>query len=140
MRLHSQNLKRASRKHREVFVECIKGKTKTNLRNIAMAMVKSEGNNTGKRRTCMAEGRSNKRRRRDTNPAEFSSNNAPLVQQEQADTSCTPTTVKRSSRFRGVSRHRWTGRFEAHLWDKLSWNVTQKKKGKQGTTATTTTT
>ncbi|KAF2308404.1 hypothetical protein GH714_006796 [Hevea brasiliensis] len=29
-------------------------------------------------------------------------------------------------------RHRWTGRFEAHLWDKLSWNVTQKKKGKQG--------
>lgn len=29
-------------------------------------------------------------------------------------------------------RHRWTGRYEAHLWDKLSWNVTQKKKGKQG--------
>ncbi|KAD5961097.1 hypothetical protein E3N88_12570 [Mikania micrantha] len=43
-----------------------------------------------------------------------------------------PTTVKRSSKFRGVSKHRWTGRFEAHLWDKLSWNVTQKKKGKQG--------
>ncbi|XP_060210312.1 AP2-like ethylene-responsive transcription factor At1g16060 [Lycium barbarum] len=42
----------------------------------------------------------------------------------------TPTT-KRSSRFRGVSRHRWTGRYEAHLWDKASWNVTQKKKGKQ---------
>ncbi|XP_047311913.1 AP2-like ethylene-responsive transcription factor At1g79700 [Impatiens glandulifera] len=42
-----------------------------------------------------------------------------------------PTTVKRSSRFRGVSRHRWTGRYEAHLWDKLSWNVTQRKKGKQ---------
>ncbi|KAI3474813.1 hypothetical protein Pfo_030124, partial [Paulownia fortunei] len=41
------------------------------------------------------------------------------------------TTVKRSSRFRGVSRHKWTGRYEAHLWDKLSWNVTQKKKGKQ---------
>ncbi|XP_057757411.1 AP2-like ethylene-responsive transcription factor At1g16060 isoform X2 [Arachis stenosperma] len=40
-------------------------------------------------------------------------------------------TTKRSSKFRGVSRHRWTGRFEAHLWDKLSWNVTQKKKGKQ---------
>ena len=31
-----------------------------------------------------------------------------------------------------TNRHRWTGRFEAHLWDKLSWNVTQKKKGKQG--------
>ncbi|XP_017222220.1 AP2-like ethylene-responsive transcription factor At1g16060 [Daucus carota subsp. sativus] len=43
----------------------------------------------------------------------------------------TTTTVKRSSRFRGVSRHRWTGRYEAHLWDKGSWNVTQRKKGKQ---------
>ena len=32
----------------------------------------------------------------------------------------------------GMRRHRWTGRFEAHLWDKLSWNLTQKKKGKQG--------
>lgn len=30
------------------------------------------------------------------------------------------------------SRHRWTGRFEAHLWDKGTWNPTQKKKGKQG--------
>ncbi|MBA0563399.1 hypothetical protein Golob_008379, partial [Gossypium lobatum] len=28
--------------------------------------------------------------------------------------------------------HRWTGRFEAHLWDKGSWNPTQRKKGKQG--------
>ncbi|URE39362.1 hypothetical protein MUK42_35978, partial [Musa troglodytarum] len=28
-------------------------------------------------------------------------------------------------------RHRWTGRFEAHLWDKGSWNATQRKKGKQ---------
>ncbi|CAN0924153.1 Ethylene-responsive transcription factor WRI1 [Linum grandiflorum] len=43
----------------------------------------------------------------------------------------TASIVKRSSRFRGVSRHRWTGRYEAHLWDKASWNPTQKKKGKQ---------
>nr|XP_043613041.1 AP2-like ethylene-responsive transcription factor At1g79700 isoform X2 [Erigeron canadensis] len=47
-------------------------------------------------------------------------------------TPTTPTTVKRSSKYRGVSRHRWTGRYEAHLWDKGSWNATQKKKGKQG--------
>ncbi|XP_073222838.1 uncharacterized protein [Cicer arietinum] len=44
----------------------------------------------------------------------------------------TINTIKRSSKFRGVSRHRWTGRYEAHLWDKHSWNITQKKKGKQG--------
>ncbi|XP_042384979.1 ethylene-responsive transcription factor WRI1-like [Zingiber officinale] len=38
---------------------------------------------------------------------------------------------KRSSSFRGVTRHRWTGRYEAHLWDKLFWNPLQKKKGRQ---------
>ncbi|GMI86934.1 hypothetical protein HRI_002362700 [Hibiscus trionum] len=52
--------------------------------------------------------------------------------QSNAAATASATTVKRSSRFRGVSRHRWTGRYEAHLWDKHSWNVTQKKKGKQG--------
>ncbi|KAK6922061.1 AP2/ERF domain [Dillenia turbinata] len=56
------------------------------------------------------------------------------LQQNMQGDQCTngATTVKRSSRFRGVSRHRWTGRFEAHLWDKGSWNATQRKKGKQG--------
>ncbi|XP_077245277.1 AP2-like ethylene-responsive transcription factor At1g16060 [Tasmannia lanceolata] len=50
---------------------------------------------------------------------------------QQLDQFSTTTTVKRSSIYRGVSRHRWTGRFEAHLWDKGTWNATQKKKGKQ---------
>nr|GMC73595.1 AP2-like ethylene-responsive transcription factor At1g16060 [Ipomoea batatas] len=39
---------------------------------------------------------------------------------------------QRSSVFRGVTRHRWTGRYEAHLWDKNSWNEAQSKKGRQG--------
>ncbi|KAH7672331.1 AP2-like ethylene-responsive transcription factor domain-containing protein [Dioscorea alata] len=39
--------------------------------------------------------------------------------------------VKRSSVYRGVTRHRWTGRFEAHLWDKHTWNPIQNKKGRQ---------
>ncbi|KAK4423060.1 AP2-like ethylene-responsive transcription factor [Sesamum alatum] len=54
------------------------------------------------------------------------------LQLDPTAAAATTTTIKRSSRFRGVSRHRWTGRYEAHLWDKGSWNVTQKKKGKQG--------
>ena len=29
-------------------------------------------------------------------------------------------------------RHRWTGRYEAQLWDKNTWNENQNKKGKQG--------
>uniref|UniRef100_A0ACD5YI10 Uncharacterized protein n=1 Tax=Avena sativa TaxID=4498 RepID=A0ACD5YI10_AVESA len=40
---------------------------------------------------------------------------------------------KRSSIYRGVTRHRWTGRFEAHLWDKNCFtSVQNKKKGRQG--------
>lgn len=38
---------------------------------------------------------------------------------------------RRSSIYRGVTRHRWTGRFEAHLWDKSTWNSIQNKKGRQ---------
>ncbi|XBH68976.1 hypothetical protein VPH35_096986 [Triticum aestivum] len=40
---------------------------------------------------------------------------------------------KRSSIYRGVTRHRWTGRFEAHLWDKNCFtSIQNKKKGRQG--------
>lgn len=42
-----------------------------------------------------------------------------------------PTSARRSSIYRGVTRHRWTGRFEAHLWDKTTWNTIQNKKGRQ---------
>ncbi|GFY84918.1 integrase-type DNA-binding superfamily protein [Actinidia rufa] len=74
-----------------------------------------------------------KRRRRDPRAVGVARDKQLMEQVDQtSSTPTTTTTVKRSSRFRGVSKHRWTGRFEAHLWDKLSWNVTQKKKGKQG--------
>ncbi|KAB2053260.1 hypothetical protein ES319_A12G175600v1 [Gossypium barbadense] len=91
----------------------------------------------GRTRLCTAEDNAIdtnyiKRRRRDhSNSALGLSNQQQRHQQLQGDQP-TATTVKRSSRFRGVSRHRWTGRFEAHLWDKGSWNPTQRKKGKQG--------
>ncbi|XP_031287315.1 AP2-like ethylene-responsive transcription factor At1g16060 [Pistacia vera] len=94
-----------------------------------MVMVKSEGNQVRRRAYMPAESevqatRCVKRRRRDHVVA--ASRGC-----DDQQTGTTATTVKRSSKFRGVSRHRWTGRYEAHLWDKLSWNVTQKKKGKQ---------
>lgn len=93
-----------------------------------------------RRRLSMADGEGQdvkpvKRRRRDSAALARSCETTQQPQPQQADQASAPapapTTVKRSSRFRGVSRHRWTGRYEAHLWDKLSWNVTQKKKGKQ---------
>ncbi|GMJ05680.1 hypothetical protein HRI_004237200 [Hibiscus trionum] len=73
-----------------------------------------------------------KRRRRDHSSGSLGCNNQLQQPQQLQGDQPTATTVKRSSRFRGVSRHRWTGRFEAHLWDKTSWNPTQRKKGKQG--------
>ncbi|XVF24582.1 hypothetical protein REPUB_Repub13aG0140300 [Reevesia pubescens] len=55
---------------------------------------------------------------------------------QNSDQKCSLNTTtnsgRRSSIYRGVTRHRWTGRFEAHLWDKSSWNNIQNKKGKQG--------
>ncbi|GMP30492.1 hypothetical protein CsSME_00005141 [Camellia sinensis var. sinensis] len=99
-----------------------------------MKMVKNE-ENPGRRSRSRVDGEAleakcAKRKRRDLIPA---CHNQQIEQpQQQVYQASAPTTVKRSSKFRGVSKHRWTGRFEAHLWDKLSWNVTQKKKGKQG--------
>ncbi|CAI0453531.1 unnamed protein product [Linum tenue] len=91
-----------------------------------------DGSTGGDQAHRTAAARSVKRRRRDqsaasASPAGSQKSDGSTPQSSDGQ----PSTVKRSSRFRGVSRHRWTGRFEAHLWDKLSWNVTQKKKGKQ---------
>ena len=38
---------------------------------------------------------------------------------------------RRSSVFRGVTRHRWTGRFEAHLWDAASERAPGSTRGRQ---------
>ena len=37
----------------------------------------------------------------------------------------------RSSKFRGVTKHRWTGRFEAHLWDSASKRTNPQPGGRQ---------
>ncbi|KAL4560084.1 hypothetical protein LXL04_032232 [Taraxacum kok-saghyz] len=39
---------------------------------------------------------------------------------------------QRTSRYRGVTRHRWTGRYEAHLWDNSCRKEGQTRKGRQG--------
>ncbi|XP_024031640.1 ethylene-responsive transcription factor WRI1 [Morus notabilis] len=108
-----------------------------------MMQVKNEESSTRRRQLYKADGDQAqviKRRRRSSDQTALTAtkcddstfNETQQQQQVQGDYQTSPaTTVKRSSKYRGVSRHRWTGRFEAHLWDKLSWNVTQKKKGKQ---------
>ncbi|KAL3039388.1 hypothetical protein AAZX31_01G182900 [Glycine max] len=38
---------------------------------------------------------------------------------------------QRTSQYRGVTRHRWTGRYEAHLWDNSCKKEGQGRKGRQ---------
>ncbi|XP_061360826.1 AP2-like ethylene-responsive transcription factor BBM1 [Gastrolobium bilobum] len=116
-------------------------KIKQNITIKEMEMVIKNEDNTSRRCMSMAEGefqlsRCAKRQRREPAAAalKYEDNQdqkQQLLPQQQVDQNSTTSPKKRSSKFRGVSRHRWTGRFEAHLWDKLSWNITQKKKGKQ---------
>ncbi|KAK6913223.1 AP2/ERF domain [Dillenia turbinata] len=121
-----------------IFLQCscIPSNSNNATVALAMAMVKTE-EYMGKRLILGDEGetfvpRSVKRRRRDTAAIAPRSNNhlsqkqVTVQLQNQVDQTSVAAKVKRSSRFRGVSR------YEAHLWDKLSWNATQKKKGKQG--------
>lgn len=60
-----------------------------------------------------------------------SANASKKCKKAKTDSTCHVAAGRRSSIYRGVTRHRWTGRFEAHLWDKSSWNTIQNKKGKQ---------
>ncbi|GMH03205.1 hypothetical protein Nepgr_005044 [Nepenthes gracilis] len=39
---------------------------------------------------------------------------------------------QRTSQYRGVTKHRWTGRYEAHLWDNSCKKEGQTRKGRQG--------
>ncbi|KAF6137538.1 hypothetical protein GIB67_031817, partial [Kingdonia uniflora] len=52
--------------------------------------------------------------------------------EKRSFTTSTHTQGKRTSVYRGVTRHRWSRRYEAHLWDKTVWNAISNKKGRQG--------
>ncbi|KAL9663091.1 hypothetical protein QQ045_027928 [Rhodiola kirilowii] len=51
--------------------------------------------------------------------------------QQPAAKKTVETFGQRTSVFRGVTRHRWTGRYEAHLWDNSCRREGQSRKGRQ---------
>ncbi|ESQ41002.1 hypothetical protein EUTSA_v10013081mg [Eutrema salsugineum] len=58
----------------------------------------------------------------------------PVVAVETSDCSTkkiADTFGQRTSIYRGVTRHRWTGRYEAHLWDNSCRREGQARKGRQ---------
>ncbi|MBA0645682.1 hypothetical protein Goklo_013745 [Gossypium klotzschianum] len=69
----------------------------------------------------------------------FSSEQIDIHKQQQQAPTAEPapkrsvdTFGQRTSIYRGVTRHRWTGRYEAHLWDNSCRREGQSRKGRQG--------
>ncbi|PPS17627.1 hypothetical protein GOBAR_AA02953 [Gossypium barbadense] len=69
----------------------------------------------------------------------FSSEQIDIHKQQQQALTAEPapkrsvdTFGQRTSIYRGVTRHRWTGRYEAHLWDNSCRREGQSRKGRQG--------
>ncbi|KAL3650099.1 hypothetical protein CASFOL_006502 [Castilleja foliolosa] len=54
-----------------------------------------------------------------------------IIDQPVPKKSTDSTFGQRTSIYRGVTRHRWTGRYEAHLWDNSSRREGQTRKGRQ---------
>ncbi|CAI9767039.1 unnamed protein product [Fraxinus pennsylvanica] len=62
-------------------------------------------------------------------------NNVKAIASVQSSEGCkkiADTFGQRTSIYRGVTRHRWTGRYEAHLWDNSCRREGQARKGRQG--------
>ncbi|KAF8410259.1 hypothetical protein HHK36_002784 [Tetracentron sinense] len=55
-----------------------------------------------------------------------------LGQKQPVHRKSVDTFGQRTSQYRGVTRHRWTGRYEAHLWDNSCKREGQTRKGRQG--------
>ncbi|XP_028773653.1 AP2-like ethylene-responsive transcription factor AIL5 [Neltuma alba] len=54
-----------------------------------------------------------------------------LIPAEPSPKKSVDTFGQRTSIYRGVTRHRWTGRYEAHLWDNSCRREGQSRKGRQ---------
>ncbi|XP_065050831.1 AP2-like ethylene-responsive transcription factor AIL1 [Musa acuminata AAA Group] len=57
--------------------------------------------------------------------------NAKSAARETVPRKSIETFGQRTSQYRGVTRHRWTGRYEAHLWDNSCRKEGQTRKGRQ---------
>ncbi|XP_016201070.1 AP2-like ethylene-responsive transcription factor AIL6 [Arachis ipaensis] len=63
--------------------------------------------------------------------AQSSAEKAVVVSDSDSSKKIVDTFGQRTSIYRGVTRHRWTGRYEAHLWDNSCRREGQARKGRQ---------
>ncbi|KAA8538801.1 hypothetical protein F0562_025493 [Nyssa sinensis] len=73
------------------------------------------------------EGSSSDNKQQKATPIDSQSGTIEAVPRKSID-----TFGQRTSIYRGVTRHRWTGRYEAHLWDNSCRREGQTRKGRQG--------
>ncbi|KAE9620461.1 putative transcription factor AP2-EREBP family [Lupinus albus] len=59
-------------------------------------------------------------------------NNSTQIAEAAPSRRTSDTFGQKTSIYRGVTRHRWTGRYEAHLWDNSCRREGQSRKGRQG--------
>nr|AHB60657.1 putative AP2-family transcription factor [Eleutherococcus senticosus] len=83
----------------------------SNLQSLTLSM------GSGKRLTCETSGENN--------------NSTTTAIVEATPRRTLDTFGQRTSIYRGVTRHRWTGRYEAHLWDNSCRREGQSRKGRQ---------
>ncbi|XWS45024.1 hypothetical protein CRYUN_Cryun15aG0100500 [Craigia yunnanensis] len=67
-----------------------------------------------------------------TNDNSINNNKAIVSVDSDCSKKIADTFGQRTSIYRGVTRHRWTGRYEAHLWDNSCRREGQARKGRQG--------
>ncbi|ESQ41733.1 hypothetical protein EUTSA_v10015354mg, partial [Eutrema salsugineum] len=106
---------------------------KTWLRNNPVANVEHQDNGNGARGLSLSMNSST------TCDGNNYTNNEVVVQEKTVVDVVEATPKKsiesfgqRTSIYRGVTRHRWTGRYEAHLWDNSCKREGQTRKGRQG--------
>ncbi|KAG9448449.1 hypothetical protein H6P81_008414 [Aristolochia fimbriata] len=104
--------------HEYININCQGGTTSAvDGGNIQSVLTLSMGNNIGKCST--AEG------------ASTGVNNSTALAEAVPRRPSLDTFGQRTSIYRGVTRHRWTGRYEAHLWDNSCRREGQSRKGRQ---------
>ncbi|QHN99001.1 AP2-like ethylene-responsive transcription factor [Arachis hypogaea] len=89
--------------------------TNNNLQSLTLSMGSASNNNNNK------------------DSSTTSCDNNSIVEAPPSNRRTLDTFGQRTSIYRGVTRHRWTGRYEAHLWDNSCRREGQSRKGRQGT-------
>ncbi|CAK7325966.1 unnamed protein product [Dovyalis caffra] len=89
-----------------------------------LAAVNGGGNNTGGDQSSSSD---NNKQQKTTTSLDSQTGAIEAVPRKSID-----TFGQRTSIYRGVTRHRWTGRYEAHLWDNSCRREGQTRKGRQG--------